>query len=401
MNDFLQSIRGHQKEKRTPKTRRNFDNGNFNTAQNFTPSPNFQNQGHYQSTRTANLKRPASRGTSHVHLPGDEVQPSYPPQLDPVDMMLNILDIYTKNQEMMLAIEEQRVIAEERKAIALEEIAEYLRVITMPSFHEKFGFKSGKGRPAEEMRADCSEQADSYDDDDKPDIMQSESFKSDKSSKAYKVLKPYEVIESELVESEPVESPVDDLHGADKVVSDQYGDNSVVDAEYIDTNLVKDDHYIKPSERGFAGKRTFEERDNEESVKVIRRKRVDNTKETICSPSEAISNESKEDAKQDTPLKREVVTPQNGILSDQERVQTEQVAADSLLSRDEVLEIINSMRAKGKTFDEVAKHLVSLNQPTFSGRGDWHAQTIHRICTRDERKAKAGMISKKARKLAD
>ena len=45
------------------------------------------------------------------------------------------------------------------------------------------------------------------------------------------------------------------------------------------------------------------------------------------------------------------------------------------------------MRAKGKTFDEVAQHLINLGQPTFSGRGVWHAQTIHRICTRNERKA--------------
>jgi len=46
------------------------------------------------------------------------------------------------------------------------------------------------------------------------------------------------------------------------------------------------------------------------------------------------------------------------------------------------MDIIQSMRAKGDTFDMVAKRLVELGQPTFSGRGEWHAQTIHRLCNK-------------------
>lgn len=53
-----------------------------------------------------------------------------------------------------------------------------------------------------------------------------------------------------------------------------------------------------------------------------------------------------------------------------------------LLSRERVMGIINDMRKEGATFDEVAKHLISLGQPTFSGRGEWHAQTIHRLCNK-------------------
>ena len=51
-----------------------------------------------------------------------------------------------------------------------------------------------------------------------------------------------------------------------------------------------------------------------------------------------------------------------------------------LMPRDEVMGIIQSMRDEGATFDQVAKRLVDLGQPTFSGRGEWHAQTIHRLC---------------------
>ena len=53
-----------------------------------------------------------------------------------------------------------------------------------------------------------------------------------------------------------------------------------------------------------------------------------------------------------------------------------------LMSREEIMDIINSMREEGATYDQVAKRLIDLGQPTFSGRGEWHAQTIHRLCSR-------------------
>jgi len=54
----------------------------------------------------------------------------------------------------------------------------------------------------------------------------------------------------------------------------------------------------------------------------------------------------------------------------------------ALLPREEVMDIIHTMRKQGATYDQVAKHLVELGQPTFSGRGEWHAQTIHRLCSK-------------------
>jgi hypothetical protein len=53
-----------------------------------------------------------------------------------------------------------------------------------------------------------------------------------------------------------------------------------------------------------------------------------------------------------------------------------------LLPREEIMNIIHTMRDEGATYDQIAKHLVNLGQPTFSGRGEWHAQTIHRLCGR-------------------
>lgn len=58
-------------------------------------------------------------------------------------------------------------------------------------------------------------------------------------------------------------------------------------------------------------------------------------------------------------------------------------ASDSkLLGRDAIMEIIQTMRKDGATYDQVASHLIELGQPTFSGRGEWHAQTIHRLCSK-------------------
>ncbi len=53
-----------------------------------------------------------------------------------------------------------------------------------------------------------------------------------------------------------------------------------------------------------------------------------------------------------------------------------------LLPRERIMEIIHTMRAEGATYDEVAQYLIKLGQPTFSGRGEWHAQTIHRLCSK-------------------
>ncbi len=55
---------------------------------------------------------------------------------------------------------------------------------------------------------------------------------------------------------------------------------------------------------------------------------------------------------------------------------------NKLLGREAVMDIINSMRAESATFGQVASRLIELGQPTFSGRGEWHAQTIHRLCNK-------------------
>jgi hypothetical protein len=57
-------------------------------------------------------------------------------------------------------------------------------------------------------------------------------------------------------------------------------------------------------------------------------------------------------------------------------------ANGKLLGREAVMNIIYTMRDEDVTFGQIAAHLVELKQPTFSGRGEWHAQTIHRLCNK-------------------
>ncbi len=48
-------------------------------------------------------------------------------------------------------------------------------------------------------------------------------------------------------------------------------------------------------------------------------------------------------------------------------------------ARKKVLQVIEKMRNKGETFDNIALFLEKENLQTFSGRGKWHAQTVHRL----------------------
>ncbi|MFH2093047.1 MAG: hypothetical protein ABIJ31_11850 [Pseudomonadota bacterium] len=64
------------------------------------------------------------------------------------------------------------------------------------------------------------------------------------------------------------------------------------------------------------------------------------------------------------------------------KVQETATDGSKLLGRDVIMNIIHTMRKEGATYDQVASRLIELGQPTFSGRGEWHAQTIHRLCSK-------------------
>ena len=59
---------------------------------------------------------------------------------------------------------------------------------------------------------------------------------------------------------------------------------------------------------------------------------------------------------------------------------TTSYASGTHYTKDDILSIIQNMRDQGTTFSIIADSLREKGIPTFSGRGEWHAQTIHRLC---------------------
>lgn len=54
--------------------------------------------------------------------------------------------------------------------------------------------------------------------------------------------------------------------------------------------------------------------------------------------------------------------------------------SNSQREKNQILKTIKKMRKNGWTYEEIAMSLNSEKVPTFSKRGNWHAQTIHRLC---------------------
>jgi hypothetical protein len=59
---------------------------------------------------------------------------------------------------------------------------------------------------------------------------------------------------------------------------------------------------------------------------------------------------------------------------------TTSYASGTHYTKDDILTMIREMRKDGATFAIIADFLKDKGIPTFSGRGEWHAQTIHRLC---------------------
>jgi len=69
-----------------------------------------------------------------------------------------------------------------------------------------------------------------------------------------------------------------------------------------------------------------------------------------------------------------------GIPGDKSMKAFTSYAKGTHYTKDDILSIIQEMRKKGATFSIIADSLKEKGIPTFSGRGEWHAQTIHRLC---------------------
>ncbi len=66
-------------------------------------------------------------------------------------------------------------------------------------------------------------------------------------------------------------------------------------------------------------------------------------------------------------------------IENEENTVIEPPASSGEMTRENIVQIIHEMYDAGSTYNEIAQYLENKNIPTFSGRGNWHAQTIHRL----------------------
>jgi hypothetical protein len=71
---------------------------------------------------------------------------------------------------------------------------------------------------------------------------------------------------------------------------------------------------------------------------------------------------------------------ENNTPKDHPQEITTSYASGTHYTKDDILSIIRNMRNQGATFSIIADYLKEKGMPTFSGKGEWHAQTIHRLC---------------------
>ena len=433
MNDFLQSLRGNaQKEKRMPKTRRGFDNGNHYNA-----GPGFQqNQGNYPGGRSGNVKRSATRAASQVpHMPGIDQPPPYL-SMEPMDIMMELMDVYTKNQELLINIQERRVMVEERKATALEEIAESIRGVRTPSELKALLNAEGAQLPAEDDdRSDGTSQkrvsqAGGAAMEADPTIVAQNDLSAGTGHRRHEVRHGAQLDDMDpLTGADMPLSPQAEAHSVDtshdkKEVEDKIRDTSSrVSLPHIAPHhspgrrsqvpesprhprqeaphhppqsddlfpprpsQASDEGHFIPA-KGPRGKKVAPASPAEERSTVLRKKAREGEPviETIRKPSrkrgETVQVIKRKKSEESTSSEPKPVRPQAAT--------SESTPASDVgqLTRDEVMDIIDTMRKQGATYDQVAQHLVDLGQPTFSGRGEWHAQTIHRLCNAQKKKKK-------------
>lgn len=109
---------------------------------------------------------------------------------------------------------------------------------------------------------------------------------------------------------------------------------------------------------------------------------VDGTVEDLLK-AEMAEEDRRKAVAQNANQENNIVKKRRKIVASPTPTREESLSGDALplMPREEIMDIINTMREQGATYDQVAKHLIDLGQPTFSGRGEWHAQTIHRLCS--------------------
>ena len=276
---------------------------------------------------------------------------------DLMERALDVLDGFLKNQERLVDIQQRRILIEERKADALEEIAAHFQLNTQPG-------ELMEGAPVPDDETIPGEET------------------------------PVETVENDFHGKEKIEDPnpmfhhnfqegrarqgrmMDPLSYADGVSGPE--PSGQVDGDLFSSRT----HSPIPEKKGSPVKESYK-KVGPSSVKVKKRVSLSIEKNEIKKEVKVIKRTRAAKAKAMATANRvEVKTDETKATPSLVETKVDLSPVEGILPREEVMHIIETMREKGATFDQVATYLVSINQPTFSGRGEWHAQTVHRLCNR-------------------
>ena len=303
-----------------------------------------------------NVKR-VTRSNSPAKYPGQDIE--IPVVSDDVlERALDVLDGFLKNQERLVDIQQKRILIEERKAGALEEIAARFQLKTPPgALIEGARVPENEIIPREGNLAEAMEN----------DFHDREKMEEPK-PKLQHNYQEGRTRQGRMMDPESYTNGVSSPEPSEQVDGDLFSSRTHSLAPERKGSPAKESHKkMEPSSVKVEKRvsRPIDKNEIKKEVKVIKRTRAEKAKAKAIATANRVEVKTDETKVLPSPNETKVAPPVEGILP-----------------REEVMHIIETMREKGATFDQVATYLVSINQPTFSGRGEWHAQTVHRLCNR-------------------
>jgi hypothetical protein len=75
----------------------------------------------------------------------------------------------------------------------------------------------------------------------------------------------------------------------------------------------------------------------------------------------------------------EIIAEKGIGFSDSDAADSSKLKKISKDEKNKILDLIVSMRENNSTYEQIADYLEAERIPTFSNKGHWHAQTIHRL----------------------
>lgn len=122
--------------------------------------------------------------------------------------------------------------------------------------------------------------------------------------------------------------------------------------------------------------------DNQQSLIDLKKRQAVSSEEMTAAfktIAALLQNTQIPDSKPSPVIAKESVESQSSLTVEELEKTEMKSSADE---KRDIIRIMKKLRKKGGTYKEIAHFLNENKIPTFSNKGHWHAQTIHRLCSR-------------------